>query len=173
MRPRSGFRSPRASFRIVLLPEPATPNKALVSPRGKRKEMPSSTTCSSKAMATSSKTMTSWEGSSRATSRIAAGSVGVAMRLRSQHSHQEAGHEHVDRDDQDHGCHHGFGGGAAHALGPALGGESVIAAHSRHDKSEDDRLRQPHEYIGEHQRLPGVAPVFMRIHAEQDAGHDA
>ena len=43
MRPESGFINPSASFRMVLLPEPATPKSALVSPCGSRNEMSSST----------------------------------------------------------------------------------------------------------------------------------
>src|SRR5437588_5627063 len=55
MCPWSGFISPRQSFRIVLFPDPATPSRALVSPRLSSKETPSRTTWSSKLMATSSK----------------------------------------------------------------------------------------------------------------------
>src|SRR6516165_131121 len=173
MWPRSGFTKPIASFRIVLFHDPAVPNKALASPRGKRKEMPSRTTWSSKAIATSSKTITSWDGSCLASSSVAAGRVGVTMRLRPQHGHQEAGHEHVDGNDQDHGRDHRLGGRPSHTLCSALGGKAVVAADGCDDVSEYDRLRQPHKHIGEHQRLPGVAPVFMRIHAQQNASDDA
>ena len=43
--------------------EPATPKMALVSPRGRRKEIPSSTVFSSNAIETLSKTMTSFDAS--------------------------------------------------------------------------------------------------------------
>src|SRR5258707_8057494 len=55
MRPLSGLSSPRQSFRIVLLPEPATPRITLVSPRLSSKETPSRTGTSSKPRTTSSK----------------------------------------------------------------------------------------------------------------------
>src|ERR671922_478840 len=59
MCPRSGFSSANVSFRMVLLPAPATPKIALVSPRASRKEIPLRTWLLSKLMATSSKTTAS------------------------------------------------------------------------------------------------------------------
>src|SRR5580698_1792084 len=58
MSPASGFISPRASLRIVLFPEPATPKIALVSPFASWKEMSFKTVRPSNAIETLSKEMT-------------------------------------------------------------------------------------------------------------------
>ena len=77
MRPESGFINPSASLRIVLLPEPATPKMALVSPCGRRKEMSSSTTLSSNARVTFSKRMASLPCCFAAGAGMSSGSVGA------------------------------------------------------------------------------------------------
>src|ERR1700690_393752 len=61
MRPESGRMRPSANFKIRLLPEPATPKIAFVSPRGSWKETPRNTSLSAKESATSSKRMTGEE----------------------------------------------------------------------------------------------------------------
>src|ERR1043165_1043901 len=55
MRPASGGSNPSVSFRIVLLPAPATPNNAFVSPNGSWNETPHNTSVSSNERCTSSK----------------------------------------------------------------------------------------------------------------------
>src|ERR1700722_1316010 len=114
-RPESGRISPMARFRIRLLPEPATPNKALVSPRARAKEIPRSTLFSPKASATFSKTMTGAELSSVSRAAESSGKVGADISLVvREYSHQEAGKEKISSQDED-GCrNHRLRGGAAH-----------------------------------------------------------
>src|SRR5581483_852920 len=93
--------------------------------------------------------------------------------LGAQDHHQEPGDEHVDDDDQDHGADNRLGRRAAHALSPTFGGQSVIAAHGGDDEAEHKRFGQSHEDVGKDKRLPGIAPVFVRIEAEQHGGYEA
>src|ERR1700745_330860 len=62
IRPESGGNRPSANFKIVLLPEPATPNRAFVSPKGNWNETPRRTWLSPKERCTSSKTTAAPEG---------------------------------------------------------------------------------------------------------------
>src|SRR5215471_3863424 len=97
MWPRSGGIRPRASLSSVLLPEPAMPSRILVSPRGKENDTPSRTTLSSKAMATSSKTM----GFCADSCPASATDPGCAKEdTRLLEDHQAAGDEEVGHDDQ-------------------------------------------------------------------------
>src|ERR1700683_3539973 len=101
MRPASGRINPSASFKIRLLPEPATPNTALVSPRFRRKEISRSTSFSAKETATSSNTMTGADCSAVVTAAESSGKVGVDMRLMErEHSHEESSHEKVEHQNQ-------------------------------------------------------------------------
>src|SRR5207302_7907226 len=79
MCPLSGFTSPIAILRIVLLPDPATPKIALVSPRGSWKEIPSRTILSSNEMETSSNTMAAPDGCSAVAAGTWGGGGGVAV----------------------------------------------------------------------------------------------
>ena len=79
MCPLSGFTSPIAILRIVLLPDPATPKIALVSPRGSWKEIPSRTILSSNEMETSSNTMAAPDGCSAVATGTWSGREGVAI----------------------------------------------------------------------------------------------
>ena len=66
---------------IVLLPEPATPNSALVSPNGSWNETPRSTSLSSNARCTSSKTIAEPDGRlHRGGERDRGAETGVDMR---------------------------------------------------------------------------------------------
>src|SRR5690349_10636719 len=132
MLPRSGRSRPMVSFRMVLLPEPATPSRALVSPRSSEKEMPSRTGLPSKLMATPSKTMTGWGCASVRQANDSAGRAGASISL--EKVQQQLRCEVVYRQDQD-GCgHYGLSGGAAHPLGTAARGQAVIAAYSSHQE---------------------------------------
>src|SRR5271166_4667535 len=101
MRPESGRMSPSASFRIRLLPDPATPNTDLVSTRGRWKETPLRTSFYPKDMTTSSKTMTGAEISTVVAVAESSGKVGAdigsAIRKR---GHQETCDDQVHRQDQ-------------------------------------------------------------------------
>src|ERR1700732_1450863 len=100
MRPESGRISPSTSFRIRLLPDPATPNSALVSPRARRKETPRSTSFSAKARATSSKTTAGAESSCVVGTAESSGKVGADMvSVEREHGHQESRQEQIHRQD--------------------------------------------------------------------------
>src|SRR6267154_4100697 len=60
MCPLSGLSSPRQSFKMVLLPEPATPISVLVSPRFNSNDTPSSSGGPSNSMETFSKMIALW-----------------------------------------------------------------------------------------------------------------
>ena len=93
--------SPSDNFRIRLLPEPATPKIALVSPRGSRKETPRSTSLSAKDSTTSSKTMTGAELSLVGEVAESSGKVGADMRSAiRKRGHQEASDNQVHCQDQ-------------------------------------------------------------------------
>src|SRR5438105_8266861 len=142
IRPASGFRRPSASFRIVLLPEPATPKSALVSPRARRKEIPSSTTLRSNASSTSSKTTASPEPGCPAEDLDSRGRTGVDILMKSapQENHQEPGDKYVDSDDQNHRGYDCFRSCASHALRSAFGRQPVITPDCCHDKSKHHGL---------------------------------
>src|SRR5215467_8111857 len=98
MRPASGRINPKHRFRIVLLPEPATPRTTLVSPRLSSNDTPSRTTRSSKASFTSSKMMVLWTVSTGLSS-------GSCMRHSSQRQ-QELGQDNVHEQNEDRGGHY-------------------------------------------------------------------
>src|SRR5581483_3012885 len=173
MRPESGFMSPRASFRIVLLPEPATPKMALVSPRYSWNEMPSSTCLSSNAMDTSSNWIVMADcGPAVLTgcSETAGGLTICAGGSLAEYCHRKPGHKKVHSDDQDRRGHDRLGGGATDSLGAAARRDPVVTADGCDDKAEQDRLGQAHEDVLENQDLPGGAPVLVRVHAEEETG---
>src|ERR1700722_17305531 len=100
IRPESGLISPIASFRMVLLPAPATPNNALVSPNGRRNETPRSTLFSSNASSTFSNSMANAEDSRVAEAAESSGRVCADMRLlERQHVHQELSDKQIQHDD--------------------------------------------------------------------------
>jgi len=81
MRPESDLSSPRANLRRTLLPAPATPNSAFVSPKGSRKETPRNTSFSSKDRWTSSNTMANPECSCVVAKRVSRGKAGADIGL--------------------------------------------------------------------------------------------
>src|ERR1700683_2036375 len=173
MRPESGRISPSTSFRIKLLPEPATPNSALVSPRFRWKETPRSTSFSANESTTSSNTMTGAAFSGFVTAMRSSGEVGADMEsVESEHGHQESRHDQVERQDQHGSSDHGLGGGAAHALRAPARVHPVKAAYRRDDEAEEKRLGQPHEHILKYQRFPGVGPVLPGIETQQQLGDE-
>src|SRR6202041_3864187 len=114
MRPESGLMSPSASFRMRLLPDPATPNTDLVSPRGRREGTPPSTSLSSKAMATSSKTMAGAESSFVVATEESRGRVGVDMGSAiGKRGPQEPRDDQVHGEDQKRSRHHPLRGRTA------------------------------------------------------------
>src|SRR5580704_369463 len=172
MRPESGRISPRTSLRIRLFPEPATPNRALVSPRARQKETPRSTLFSAKESTTSSNTMAIAAGSFVFAAAESRGKVGVDINLVvGEHGHQESSYEKVEDQNQHGGSHHGLRGGTAHALGSAARVHSVEASDGRADDAEQHWLDQAHEYILEHKRLPGALPVLTGIQTKKNLGN--
>src|SRR5690348_9228108 len=164
MLPRLGRSRPIVSFRMVLLPEPATPSSALVSPRSSEKEMPSRTGLPSKLMATSSNTMTGWGCPSVRQADDSAGRTGAGISL--EQVEKQLRCEVVYRQDQD-GCgHHGLGSGAPHPLGTAARGQAVVAAYSSHQEAEQQRLNEPNNDVAEFQALVGVAPVLVCVQVQ-------
>src|ERR1700692_3709280 len=102
MRPESGRINPSTNFSIRLFPEPATPNRALVSPLARRKETPRSTSLSAKASATSSNTIIGAESSFAVTAAESSGKAGVDMRSAvGKNSHQQSSDEKIEHQN----CH--------------------------------------------------------------------
>src|ERR1700722_7694860 len=100
IRPASGLSRPSASFSSVLLPDPATPNNALVSPNGRRNETPRSTLLSSNASSTFSNSMANADDSRVEEAAESSGRVGADMRLfERQHIHQELSDKQIQHDD--------------------------------------------------------------------------
>src|SRR5882724_6757961 len=169
MRPESGRKRPSASFRIVLLPAPATPKRAFVSPKGSWKETPRRTALSSKERCTSSNTMAETED--RSAQSGMSGSGGVDMRsLVRQDRNQKLGHKEVRHQNKHRSGHHRLCCGAAHALRAAACSHAVVAADGRNDEAEQSRLQQAHEYVLQHQHFPGVAPVLAGVEGEKKLG---
>src|SRR5258708_12394217 len=94
MRPAPGRMSPMTSVKTRLFPDPATPNKALVSPLARRKETPRRTSFPAKPSSTSSN-MTTGEGSSFViTEAESSGKVGADIGLTvGNHSHQKSSYK--------------------------------------------------------------------------------
>src|SRR5215469_13783894 len=137
VRPESGLRRPRASFRIVLLPEPATPNTALVSPIGTLKDTPRSTSFCPKLIQTSSKTMANPEFCRSSAGGESRDRGGVAMgSLIGKHVHEELSGEKIHHDDQHRGSHHSLRGCTADTLCPAPGRHAVKTSDGRDNKAE-------------------------------------
>src|ERR1700747_2990031 len=119
MRPLSGLSRPRQSFRIVLLPEPATPMITLVSPRFSSKETPFSRAMSSKPIETSSKIIALWTVSmARSKARASkgrssnGGMVLSSAGIRSAQGDEELSQDGIDRQNNDGGPNHGLSGRA-------------------------------------------------------------
>src|SRR5580693_6494694 len=102
IRPESGLSRPSASFRMVLLPDPATPNSALVSPSGRRNETPRSTLLSSNASSTFSNSMASAADSRLAEAAESRGKVGADMRLLERQDVHQKLSDKQNRHDQPH-----------------------------------------------------------------------
>src|SRR6266852_3084034 len=172
MCPLSGLMSPSVSFRTVLLPAPAIPKSALVSPRARRNETPSSTTLPSNAMETSSKTTTYREESCTARAGFSAGNVCESMASAiGQEHHEQPGNKEVHHQNENRSGNHGLSRGPANALSSAASREPVIAAHRRDNEAEQHRLHQSHEDVLENQGLPGIAPILASVEAEQNSSH--
>ncbi len=85
---------------MVLLPDPATPNNALVSPNGRRNETPRSTRFSSNASSTFSNSMANADDSLVAEAAESRGKVGADMRLlERQYVHKELSDKQIKHDD--------------------------------------------------------------------------
>src|SRR5882762_7478893 len=98
MRPASGLIKPKTSFRMELFPDPATPKRALVSPRAREKETSLSTGLSSNARTTSSKTTTGPEDPMSSWAGISLGSVGTLAI--DQHYAQDTSQEEINHYNQ-------------------------------------------------------------------------
>src|SRR5579872_463496 len=155
MWPWSGLINPRHNFRMVLLPEPATPNRVLVSPRFSSNETPSSTVKPSKVMPTSSKMMALWT--------VPVGWFAKEDMESIQNKQERLGDEEVHSDDEHGGYHDSLGGRTAYSLSSSTGAQSEVAAHSRDDKTEQHWLEEPHENVIKNQRLVSLVPVLGRI----------
>src|ERR1700675_846469 len=95
--PESGRINPIANFNIRLFPEPATPNKASVSPRAKWQETPRSTSLSPKPNFTSSNTITRAASSCTVAAAESSGKVGADIGLMiGKNSHQQSGYEKIE-----------------------------------------------------------------------------
>src|SRR5208337_4128535 len=176
MRPESGGNNPSASFRIVLLPAPATPNRALVSPNGSWNETPRRTSLSPNARCTSSNTIAEPDGRSVTAAPQSVGKVGADIGLpvvlfERQHGNQQLGDKEISDQDQHGRGHYRLRRRPAHALRSATRGHAVIAADGRNDETEQNRLEQPHDNILKHQRFPGIGPVLAGIETEEQLGH--
>src|SRR5712691_6586739 len=156
--------SPMTSFRIRLFPEPATPNKALVSPLARWKETPRRTSLSANPNRTSSSTTTGEESSFAVTEVESRGKVGADIGLTiGKHGHEKSSHEKVEDQNQHGRSNHGLRSGAAHSLGSAARVHSVETAYGSNDETKQDRLHQSHENILKHQALPCVRPILPGI----------
>src|SRR6266849_8517677 len=171
MRPESGFINPSASLSRVLLPEPATPKRAFVSPCANRNETPSSTRLSSNARETSSNRIASADGCRVLAARVSSGNVGAGMDMDkdtskdqrsaiAQQSDQQLGNKEVDHQNQHRRDHHRLSRGATHALSTPARGHPEITADGRYHEPEEHRLDQPRIHVPPHQRLPGGGPVL-------------
>src|ERR1700693_259167 len=151
MRPESGLMSPSASFRMRLLPDPATPNTAFVSPRGRWKETPRRTSLSSKAIATSSKIMAGAASSFVLATEKSSGKVGVDMGSAiGKRGHQEASDDQVHGEDKNGSRNHRLRSRAAHPLGSSARVHAIKAAYGGDDKAENNGLDQSHEHVLKH-----------------------
>src|SRR5664280_2064546 len=171
MRPLSGHSSPRASFRMSVLPVPATPRMTFVSPRLRVNETSSSTLFSSNAMLTCSNATAILSPSAAKDSGREVRFVESLMRL-SQCDHEEPRDEQIGGNNQDRCCDHRLGRRAAYTLGSARGRHAVIATDRSDEEAEHDRLAQSHHYILKDQRLIGSRPVLIRIEPEEQPRHD-
>src|SRR5262249_40230649 len=139
MCPESGRISPKQSLRMVLLPEPAIPSTALVSPFFRSKETPSSTGRPSKPNTTSSKMM--------GLSTVSGGwkcSEAMGSSTKLQHELRE---DDIHGQNED-GCHHdGLGGGASHALSAAARAHAVVTPDRGDDETEEKRLDQTRHHV--------------------------
>src|SRR5579872_3092521 len=170
--PPSGRSRPKASLRIVLLPEPATPNRALVSPRESENEIPSSTALSLKARKTLSNATTSRPDSAGTSEGLAMERVGIGL-VRPQNQVKQASQKEIDDENQHRGDDYCLGSSLANALRSTLCRHSVVAAHGGNQEAIKDRLHQTGENVVILQNLPGSRPVLAPIQAKQCRGHHA
>src|SRR2546423_8370649 len=164
IRPESGLSNPSTSLRMVLFPEPATPNNAFVSPTASLKETPHNTSVSAKASHTSSKTTVSAECPRISAFVESSGMVGTDMRsLVGENVHQKLRGKEIHDNDQHRGCDYSLGCGSADSLCPSTGCDAVEAAHGCDDEAEQNGFHQAHEDVFKDQRLPCVVPVLPGI----------
>src|SRR6266700_874040 len=148
IRPESGSSSPSASFRIVLLPDPATPNRALVSPTESWKDTARRTALSSKDRCTSSNTMAGSDRRSMTSAVWSRGRVGADIRLPvRQNGDQQLGNKEVGDQDQHGRGYHRLRRCPAHALRAAACGHAVIATDGCDNETKHYRLEQSHENV--------------------------
>src|SRR6516162_3557145 len=152
MRPASGRMSPRHSLRMVLLPEPAIPSTALVSPRFSSKDTPSSTLRPSKPSTTSSKMMVLCTVSRGSSPRGWVCNVAMGCSSKLQHELRE---DDVHGQNKN-GCHHDrLGRGAPDPLGAAARGHAVVTPDRGDDKTKEKRLDQTRHHVVVRQLLVG------------------
>src|SRR6266567_2642304 len=143
--PESGANSPSASFRIVLLPDPATPKSAFVSPKGRWNDTPRRTSLSSNERRTSSNTIAEPDGLSVTAATRSMGRVGVDMRflvvllavlLIRQHRDQQLGDKEISNQNEHGRGHHRLRRRPAHALRAAARRHAVVTANRGDDETE-------------------------------------
>src|SRR5882724_1683238 len=183
MRPLSGLSSPRQSFRIVLLPEPATPRITLVSPRLSSKETPSRTGTSSKPMTTSSKMIAlctvsgfrSLLGRSFVRPLVLSSNGGMEASsggIRSAQGDKELSKHGIDRQNNHRGPDYGLSGGASHTLRAAFGGHAEITTYGGDDEAKHQRLGQPGNYVVIVQGLVSGVPVLRAVKPQHGKRND-
>src|SRR4051812_16494464 len=146
MRPASGLSNPSTSLRIVLLPDPATPNSAFVSPTGSLNEIPRRTSVSSKASETSSnsteKSVCSLPSGVDESRGKGGETIGSLVR---KYVHQELRGEEVHHDNQHRRRDHGLCRRAPHTLRSPTRRHSIKTSYGRNDETEKQGLQESHE----------------------------
>src|SRR5262245_55692387 len=128
-RPRSGRCSPMMCRRSTDLPLPLPPSTTIVSPRRMSKVIPCSTFFGPKLLCTSSNRTN-----------------GASIPRRLERQEQLGQEEIADQDAEGRGDHR-LGGGPPDAVGPAGGGETLVARDEADEQGEDDRLAEAAEDV--------------------------
>src|SRR5215471_14588316 len=165
MRPASGRISPRHSLRMVLLPEPATPSTALVSPRFSSKETPSSTLRPSKPSTTSSKIIVLWTVSAGSSENGCGWNVAMGYSTKLQHKLRE---DDVHGQNENGRHHNRLGGRTTDSLGTAARAHTVVAPDCGNDKTEEERFNQTCQHVVIRQLLVRGVPVLVTVQAQHD-----
>src|ERR1700674_3291534 len=172
MLPLSGFSKPIASLRIVLLPDPATPKIALVSPRSRRKDMSLRTTFSSKASETFSNTRIG-DGAPSGTLEGCSVSVGLPdISTVTKNCQQQFGDKCIHHDDGDGSGYDRLRGRSSYPLSASASRHTVVATHGCYDEPKKYWFDQPGKDIPEGENLPRRTPVLVRINPKHNNGND-